>query len=185
MDTAEFIVLALSVGKVASLRVPGSQAVNESYDRFQGVVATKIGEDAGRLLLEALAGVPDTDIEWLKRFVETIGIADEPLIYAAGLNAVGAMLVWIADSAPDATQTYLAGRFQLRRDAIDGLYTLTGGDTTLTLDQTGHFTIHDPVAGTLSTRLVALSPGSLDDLGAILRAALTDSLFPGEPGRFP
>jgi hypothetical protein len=179
MDTAEFMVLALSVGKVASLRIPGNARVNESYDRFQGIVATKIGEDAGRLLLEALTGEPDVDIEWLRRFIEMTGVADEPLIYTAALNAVGAMLVWIAENFPDVVSNGIAGRYQLRRE--DNQYSLIGGRQTLKLDPSGHFSIHDPGAGTLSTRLVALSPNSLDDLGAILRAALTDSLFPGEP----
>ncbi len=185
MDTAEFIVTALSVGKVASLRDPGDSAVNDSYDRFQGVVATKIGEDAGRLLFEALAGVPDTDVEWLKRFVETIGMADEPLINTAALNAVGAILVWVATSQPTEASLQLGDQFQISRDASDGSFAITGSQQPLTLDPTGHFTIHDPLAGALSTRLVALSPGSLDDLAAILRTILTASLLPGEPGHPP
>lgn len=185
MDTAEFIVTALSVGKIASLRRPGSPTVNESYDRFQGVVATKIGEDAGRLLFEALSGVPETDVQWLKRFVETVGMADEPLVKAAALNAVGAILVWVATSHPIEVSLRLGDHFQMTYDADEGLYTLLGGEQILRLDQAGHFTIHDPVAGALSTRLVALSPGSLDDLGAILAASLSDSLLPGEPGIDP
>ncbi len=172
MDTPEFIVTALSVGKVAALQVPNNPVVDKVYDRLRGVVAIKIGEDAALLLYEALAGSPDVDIDWLKRFVETTGMADEPRLYAAALDTTGVIIGWAASTRLAEIRPHLGERLTLDLDGDGGSVTVGGGEQTLTFD----------VNGRLISPEVGLFPGSLGDLAYILGVLLAHSLLPGEPG---
>ncbi len=164
MDQSEFVVTLLSVGKIAALRDPVNPAVYQAHAALREAVARTIGEDSERMLFEALAGMPEDDIGWLRRFVRVIGMADDPPIYAACLLLAGTIVVWAATLGAEQIFPY-----QLHLDALKNRVTVTGGEADLSLDLEGRLRAPD-----------ASAPAVFNDLGRLTDTIILGRLLPGD-----
>lgn len=164
MDRSEFLVVLLSVGKVAALREPGNPAVYAAHAALREAVATRIGEGSERLLFEALVGMPEDDIGWLKRFVRVTGMADDEPLYTACLTLAGTIVVWAAALGAENIFPY-----HLHLDSAENRVIITGGEADLILSLDGQLQTPDVDA-----------PAAFNDLGRLADTIMIGVLLPGD-----
>ncbi len=162
MDRNEFVVILLSVGKGAALREPGNPAVYAAHTALRDAVAACIGEGSERMLFEALIGLPQDDLDWLKRFVRVTGMADDPPLYAACLALAGTIVVWASDLGAENIFPYHLERGEQR-------IRVSGGETELFLSLDGRLAAPD-----------ADDPTAFIDLGRLVDTIMVGRLLPGD-----